>query len=144
MGNFDGRYQMIRRLGEGGMGEVWLAHDEQLNNRPVAIKIMRAQMLPVGEDAARFDREMRLAAQMQHPNIVTVFTTGTFNGAPYMVMEYLEGHDLSKMPPAGGAEQIVTIGRETSSALAYAHAMNVIHRDKIGRASCRERVSPRV
>ena len=111
------------------MGEVWLAHDEQLNNRPVAIKIMRAQMLPVGEDAARFDREMRLAAQMQHPNIVTVFTTGTFNGAPYMVMEYLEGHDLSKMPPAGGTEQIVTIGRETSSALAYAHAMNVIHRD---------------
>ncbi len=111
------------------MGEVWLAHDEQLNNRPVAIKIMRAQMLPVGEDAARFDREMRLAAQMQHPNIVTVFTTGTYNGAPYMVMEYLEGHDLSKMPPAGGAAQIVTIGRETSSALAYAHAMDVIHRD---------------
>jgi serine/threonine-protein kinase len=129
MGNFDGRYQMIRRLGEGGMGEVWLAHDEQLNSRPVAIKIMRAQMLPVGEDAARFDREMRLAAQMQHSNIVTVFTTGTFNGAPYMVMEYLEGHDLSKMPPGGGTEQIVTIGRETCSALAYAHARDVIHRD---------------
>ena len=111
------------------MGEVWLAHDEQLNNRPVAIKIMRAHMLPVGEDAARFDREMRLAAQMQHPNIVTVFTTGTFNNAPYMVMEYLEGHDLAKVPPAGGIDQVVTIGRETCSALAYAHERNVIHRD---------------
>lgn len=129
MGNFDGRYQMIRQLGEGGMGEVWLAHDEQLNNRPVAIKIMRTQVLPIGEDAARFDREMRLAAQMQHPNIVTVFTTGMFNGAPYMVMEYLEGHDLNKVPPAGDTEQIITIGRETCSALAYAHALDVIHRD---------------
>ena len=111
------------------MGEVWLAHDELLNNRPVAIKIMRTQMLPDGEDAARFDREMRLAAQMQHPNIVMVFTTGTFNGAPYMVMEYLEGHDLAKMPPAAGLEQVVTIGRETCGALAYAHERNVIHRD---------------
>jgi serine/threonine protein kinase len=129
VGNFDDRYQMIRQLGEGGMGEVWLAHDEQLNNRPVAIKIMRAQVLPLGEDAARFDREMRLAAQMQHPNIVTVFTTGTFSSAPYMVMEYLEGHDLNKVPPAGGPEQIVAIGRETCGALVYAHARDVIHRD---------------
>ncbi|TVZ04276.1 serine/threonine protein kinase [Trebonia kvetii] len=129
MGNFDGRYQMIGRLGEGGMGEVWLAHDEQLDNRPVAIKIMRAQLLSSAEDAARFDREMRLAAQMQHPNIVTVFTTGTFGGAPYMVMEYLEGHDLSRVPPAGGVDQAVAIGRETCGALAYAHERNVIHRD---------------
>src|ERR1700722_9437734 len=105
VGNFDQRYQMIGRLGGGGMGEVWLAHDEQLSNRPVAIKIMRANVLPVGEGTARFDREMRLAAQMQHPNIVTVLTTGAFNGAPYMVMEYLEGHDLGKVPPAGGIDQ---------------------------------------
>jgi serine/threonine-protein kinase len=129
VGNFGERYQIIGRLGEGGMGEVWLAHDELLGNRPVAIKIMRTQMLPGGEDAARFDREMRLAAQMQHPNVVMVFTTGTFNGAPYMVMEYLEGHDLAKVPPAAGLEQIVTIGRETCGALAYAHERNVIHRD---------------
>jgi hypothetical protein len=129
VGNFDGRYQMISRLGAGGMGEVWLAHDEQLSNRPVAIKIMRAQLVPGGEDAARFDREMRLAAQMQHPNIVTLFTTGTFDGAPYMVMEYLEGHDLSKVPPANGVQQVVAIGRETCAALAYAHERDVIHRD---------------
>jgi eukaryotic-like serine/threonine-protein kinase len=129
VGNFDDRYQMVGRLGEGGMGEVWLAHDEQLSNRPVAIKIMRAQLAPGGEEAARFDREMRLAAQMQHPNIVTLFTTGTFNGAPYMVMEYLEGHDLAKEPPVGGVDQIVTIGGQTCAALAYAHERNVIHRD---------------
>jgi hypothetical protein len=129
MANFGERYQMISRLGAGGMGEVWLAHDEQLGNRPVAIKIMRTQLAPGGEDAARFDREMRLAAQMQHSNIVTLFTTGTFNGTPYMVMEYLEGHDLSKTPPTAGLDQIVRIGQETCSALAYAHERNVIHRD---------------
>ena len=129
MANFGERYQMIRRLGAGGMGEVWLAHDELLDNRPVAIKIMRAHMSPVGEDAARFDREMRLASHMQHPNIVYVFTTGTSNNAPYMVMEYLEGHNLSEVPPAGSIDQVVTIARETCSALEYAHQENVIHRD---------------
>jgi len=127
--NFGDRYELIRRIGSGGMGEVWLAHDEQLANRPVAIKIMHQHMLPNPGDVARFEREMSLAAMMEHPNIVTVYTTGTYDGAPFMVMEYLRGQDLQKATPNDGAERIAAIGRDICAALAYAHRKGVIHRD---------------
>src|SRR5437762_3367554 len=94
--DFGGRYRLVRRLGAGGMGEVWLAVDEELGDRQVAIKMMHARMLADQEDAARFRREMRLASRMQHPNIMTVFTTGADKGIPFMVMEYLEGSDLGR------------------------------------------------
>ena len=71
------------------MGEVWLAYDEDLDGRPVAIKKMHQHMLADAEDVARFQREMRIASRMQHPNIMTMFTTGSDNGVPFMVMEYL-------------------------------------------------------
>ncbi len=96
MAEFGGRYRQVKRLGAGGMGEVWLALDMELDERPVAVKRMHPQMLANAEDAARFQREMRLAARMQHPNIMTVFTTGPDNGVPFMVMEYLEGQDLKE------------------------------------------------
>jgi serine/threonine protein kinase len=127
--NFGERYELIRRVGSGGMGEVWLAHDEQLASRPVAIKIMHQHMVPNAGDVARFEREMRFAAMMDHPNIVTVYTTGTYDGAPYMVMEYLRGQDLEKALPGGGAERVAGIGRDVCRALAYAHREGVIHRD---------------
>jgi len=127
--NFGERYELIRRIGSGGMGEVWLAHDEQLASRPVAIKIMHQHMLPNGGDVARFEREMRFAAMMDHPNIVTVYTTGTYEDAPFMVMEYLRGNDLEKAPPGGDAELVAGMGRDICSALAYAHRKGVLHRD---------------
>jgi serine/threonine protein kinase len=127
--NFGERYELIRRIGSGGMAEVWLAHDEQLASRPVAIKIMHQHMLPNEGDVARFEREMRFAAMMDHPNIVTVFTTGTYDGAPFMVMEYLKGQDLEKTPTGGGAERAAGIGLDICSALAYAHREGVTHRD---------------
>ena len=111
------------------MGEVWLARDEQLAGRPVAIKIMHAHMLPNTGDVARFQREMRLAAMMDHPNIVTVYTTGTLRGAPFMVMEYLRGQDLGKAPPGDDPARVASIGRDICGALAYAHDQGVIHRD---------------
>jgi Protein kinase domain/PASTA domain len=126
---FGERYELIRRVGAGGMAEVWLAHDEQLARRPVAIKIMHKHMLPNSDDVARFEREMRFAALMDHPNIVTVYTTGTWDGAPFLVMEYLRGHDLEKAPPDDDAELIAGIGRDICSGLAYAHREGVIHRD---------------
>ena len=129
MANFDERYQLIRRIGAGGMGEVWLAHDEQLAGRPVAIKIMHKHMLPNPGDVARFEREARIAASMDHPNIVTVYTTGSYLGAPYMVMEYLKGQDLERSLPGGGAGRAAAIGRDICGALAYAHGKGVIHRD---------------
>jgi phage gpG-like protein len=127
--DFGGRYRMIRRLGAGGMGEVWLAHDQELYGRPVAIKTMHPHILADAEGVARFQREMRLACQMQHPNIMTVFTSGNHNGVPFMVMEYLQGEDLAKAPPGHTADEVARIGRETCTALAYAHGLEVVHRD---------------
>lgn len=129
MGDFGGRYRQVRLLGTGGMGEVWLALDLELGERPVAVKRMRRHMLADAEDVARFQREMRLAARMQHPNIMTVFTTGTDDGVPFMVMEYLEGHDLGKAPRAWSADDVARVGRDTCAALEYAHGMGVVHRD---------------
>jgi serine/threonine-protein kinase len=128
MADFAGRYQMVTRIGSGGMGEVWLAHDQQLGGRPVAIKIMHAHLRPNERDLARFEREMRLSAMMDHPNIVTVYTTGSYDGAPFLVMEYLRGHDLETDYP-GGAEPVASVGRDICGALAYAHGKGVIHRD---------------
>ncbi len=129
MTNFGERYELVRRIGSGGMGEVWLAHDRLLASRPVAIKIMHAHMLPNEADVIRFKHEMRLAATMDHPNIVTLYTTGSYQGAPFMVMEYLDGQDLEKAPPGGDPGQVAAIGRDVCSALAYAHGKGVIHRD---------------
>ena len=131
MADLGGRYRLVRRLGAGGMGEVWLAADEALDDRPVAIKLMRPEMLADAQDGARFQREMRLASRMNHPNIMTVFTTGTDNGVPFMVMEYLEGSDLSRMTSSWSADDVARIGRETCAALAYAHNLSpgVVHRD---------------
>src|ERR1700733_11427329 len=111
------------------MGEVWLAHDEELADRPVAIKIMPRPMLPNADHVPRFAREMRFAAIMDHPNIVTVYTTGTWDDAPFMVMEYLKGHDLEKALPGGDAGHIAGIGRGICSGLGYAHGAGVLHRD---------------
>jgi len=126
---FGDRYRQVRQLGKGGMGEVWLALDEALGGRPVAIKIISSHLLADEEGLRRFREEMRLASRMQHPNILTIFTSGADNGIPFMVMEYLEGHDLTWTPPGWGDSEIVRAGRDTCMALAYAHGINVVHRD---------------
>src|ERR1700685_3028316 len=111
------------------MGEVWLAHDEHLAGRPVAIKIMHKPMLQNEEDVARFEREARIAAMMDHPHIVTVYPTGGYDGAPFMVMEYLKGQDLERALPGGGPDRVAAIGRDICAALAYAHGKGVIDPD---------------
>lgn len=129
MGDSGGRYRQVRVLGTGGMGEVWLALDTELGERPVAIKRMYPRMLADSEDMARFQREMRLAARMLHPNIMTLFTTGTDDGVPFMVMEYLEGRDLGKASLDWSADDVARVGRDTCAALEYAPGMGVVHRD---------------
>ena len=129
MADFGGRYRLDRCLGTGGMGKVWLAYDEELAGRPVAIKVMRAPADEAG--LARFQREMRLASRMHHPNIMTVFTTGSDQGVPFMVMEYLQGRDLGNMRRGWSASDVAQIGREACGALSYAHGLDpgVVHRD---------------
>ena len=129
MTDFGGRYRRVKLLGQGGMGEVWLAFDMELDDRPVAIKIIRSDMLADQDGPRRFQQEMRLASKMHHPNIMTVLTSGTDHGIPFMVLEYLEGHDLRKVPLGWDAGEVARIGRETCAALAYAHGLGVVHRD---------------
>ena len=123
-----GRYELMRLLGRGGMGEVYLARDVELE-RPVAVKLMNLHPLVREEDFRRFQQEMQIAAQMQHPNIVTLFTSGAENGIPFMVMEYLHGNDLTHMPPVWESGEVARVGRAVCEALAYAHELGVVHRD---------------
>ncbi|MFD7296420.1 PQQ-binding-like beta-propeller repeat protein [Streptomyces sp. NPDC059897] len=131
------RYRLVRPLGQGGMGEVWEARDEVLG-RPVAVKVI--SMLAGGgsgaDDArARFLREARITAALQHPHIVTVHDVGTAvtpeGSTPFLVMELLRGEGLEaavRRGPVGGA-QAARWGGQICEALAEAHAAGVLHRD---------------
>ena len=83
-------YRLLNRLGEGGMGVVFRAEDEQLG-REVAIKLLRTEAVTSTEWLARFEREARLASSLQHPHICTIHELGEHDGQPFIVMELLEG-----------------------------------------------------
>jgi serine/threonine protein kinase/WD40 repeat protein len=124
-----GPYRVVRRLGRGGMGAVYLAHDTRLG-RPVALKVPR--LAGLGADAVeRFRREGRAAAALRHPNICPVYDVGEVNGAPFLAMAYVEGQTLAEraragpLAPAEAAALVGTLAR----ALAVAHKAGVVHRD---------------
>ncbi|MEV5752681.1 serine/threonine-protein kinase [Actinoallomurus sp. NPDC052308] len=131
------RYRLVRQLGEGGMGQVWEAHDETLG-RPVAVKVI--SLLAGGgsrgdEARARFLREARITARLQHPHIVTVHDlgeSGPENGnAPFLVMELVRGEGLDAKLARGDVslEEAAQWGAQVCEALAEAHAAGVMHRD---------------
>ncbi len=118
-------------LGEGGMGRVYLAHDLSLD-RPVALKLLRRELADDPALMARLVDEGRAQARLQHPNVVTIYYIGKFEGASYFVMEYVRGKTLAEMLervgplPWGDALEYIT---QTARALAAAHARGMIHRD---------------
>jgi serine/threonine-protein kinase len=129
-----GRYRVTGLLGRGAMGVVYLGHDTAID-RPVAIKTIHRRLLQ-GEEGeewlARFHREVRAAGRCLHPNIVTVFEYGEEAGAPYIVMEYVQGRELrdylkdrQPLPLANAVAVIVQV----LQALGHAHASGVVHRD---------------
>jgi eukaryotic-like serine/threonine-protein kinase len=133
-GSFAGRqfgsYQLVELLGAGGMGEVYSAHDPRLR-RDVAIKVVRAALAADPERFQRLQREARVAAAMNHPNILAVHDIGTHEGIPYIVMERVLGETLAEQlarerPPLSRA---LDIGMQIADALAAAHARGILHRD---------------
>src|SRR6201996_2617135 len=91
----DGRYRVVRRLGTGGMAEVYLAQDQQLG-RQVALKLLHRRFAEDPGFVERFRREAQSAASLQHPNVVSVFDRGAFDGTYYIAMEYLQGRSLKQ------------------------------------------------
>jgi serine/threonine protein kinase len=126
-----GRYRIIRPLGEGAMGVVYLAMDTQLN-REVALKIPKFGEAVDPTQIKRFDREARSAATLNHPNICPVFDVGEINGTHYITMAYIQGRLLSdfvnsKNPPP--TRSIAWVIRKAALALHEAHSRGVVHRD---------------
>ena len=127
-----GKFRVERLLGVGGMGVVVCAHHLQLDER-VALKFLRPEALTNPEAVARFDREARAAVKIKSEHVARVTDVGRLeSGAPYMVMEYLEGRDMSAWLAERGAlpvEQAVEFVLQACEAIADAHALGIIHRD---------------
>jgi serine/threonine protein kinase len=124
------QYRITEKLGEGAMGEVWRAVDTSLD-RDVAIKVLLSQVASQPERLARFDREAKLLAQLNHPNIAAVYGFHEHEGTRFVVMEMVEGEDLSERIQRGpiAIEESLEIAACIAEALAAAHDRGVIHRD---------------
>jgi eukaryotic-like serine/threonine-protein kinase len=125
-----GRYQVIEKLGRGGMGVVYMASDPQLNRR-VAIKVLPPEESHADSRRRRFLQEARAASALNHPNIVTIYDICRENRQDFIVMECLEGESLDRLLARGKLEfaQALAISRQVGSALSTAHKAGIIHRD---------------
>ncbi len=126
-----GKYQIERIIGKGGMGAVLAAHHQLLGQR-VAVKFLLGEIAANSEAVARFNNEARNAFKIQSEHVCRVMDVGTENGFPYMVMEYLEGGDLSQLLEQRGAlpvEEAVDYVLQSLEAIAQAHALGIVHRD---------------
>jgi serine/threonine protein kinase/predicted TPR repeat methyltransferase len=125
-----GHYRISEKLGEGGMGEVYLALDTELDRR-VALKVLPQAVSNSDESLRRFRSEAKTLASLSHPNIVTIHSVESVDGVQFLTMELLEGKDLRDYIPRGGLSvpELFKIGIPLADALAAAHESNVIHRD---------------
>ncbi len=127
----NGRYELQRRVGRGGMAEVYLARDRLLD-RPVAIKILFPEFATDPSFVARFRREAQSAANLNHPNIVGVYDWGKERGTYYIVMEYIDGQSVSDILRSDGPidpRKAAGIAADVAAALGFAHNNGVVHRD---------------
>src|SRR5437870_6096757 len=128
---FDGRYRILRKLGTGGMANVYLAEDEVLGRR-VAIKILNDRHAGDDQFVERFRREAKNAASLSHPNIVSIYDRGEAEGTYYIAMEYLDGRSLKELIVARGPAPIkiaIEHARQILGAIGLAHRHGIVHRD---------------
>ena len=128
---FNGRYEVHRRLGRGGMAEVFLARD-QLLDRPVAMKVLFPEFATDPAFVERFRREATAAANLNHPNIVGVYDWGEADGTYFIVMEFVDGRTLSEILRDEGPlhpDRVADVGADVAAALGFAHRNGVVHRD---------------
>ena len=129
---FAGRYRILKSIGRGGMADVYLAKDLILDNEEVAIKVLRTNYQTDQIAVARFQREARAMAELNHPNIVSIRDIGEEDGQQFLVMEYVDGLDLKKYiqdhAPLSNNE-VVRIMEEVLSAMTLAHQQGIVHRD---------------
>jgi beta-lactam-binding protein with PASTA domain/predicted Ser/Thr protein kinase len=128
---FDGRYKLVRKLGTGGMANVYLAEDQELGRR-VAIKMLDDRHAQDEQFVERFRREAKNAAGLSHPNVVSIYDRGQAEGTYYIAMEYLEGRTLKELLVARGPTPVpvaIDYARQILAALGFAHRHGVVHRD---------------
>ena len=124
-------YELLRLIGRGGMGVVYLARESSLD-RIVAIKVLSPLLASEASARQRFLREARSAAAVVHPNVITIHAVSDKPPLPYLVMEFIEGVSLQQQLDRGGSisiDNVVRIGRQIAAGLAAAHAKGVVHRD---------------
>ncbi len=125
-----GHYRIVQLLGKGGMGEVYLAEDTKLD-RQVALKILPAELAGDGERRARFEREAKAVASLNHPNIVTIHSVEEADGTHFLTMEMVHGKSLSELIPEGGLAltRFFDFATPLADAVSTAHQNGVTHRD---------------
>ena len=130
IGKLLGNYEIIDKLGEGGMGEVWRARDARLN-RMVAIKILPREVAADSSRRTRFEQEARALASLNHSNIVSIYDVGEEGGRAYIVSELVEGESLRAMLDRGPIppQKAIQIAVQIAEAMAAAHALGIVHRD---------------
>jgi serine/threonine protein kinase/Tfp pilus assembly protein PilF len=130
VGTHLGHYEILEKLGAGGMGEVYRAHDERLD-RDVALKVLPAGLLADETARRRFRKEALALSKLNHPNIATVHDFDSAEGIDFLVMEYIPGETLSEKVSAGAVpeKETLNLGMQLAEGLAAAHERNVVHRD---------------
>jgi len=130
VGEFLGRYEIVRTLGSGAMGQVYAAYDETLG-REVALKVLRAQFSDDFERRQRFEREAKAIAALDHPNIVTVYSVEEDDGTHFITMQLVEGKTLDELVPSGGlpVSTFLDLALRLVEAVAAAHRKGIVHRD---------------
>src|ERR1035438_9864181 len=125
-----GGYEILQRLGGGGMGEVYRARDLRLE-REVAIKTLPLDRSSQPEALARFEKEARSACALNHPNIVTIYELGQVNGTRYIAMELVNGETIRELLSSGPIpfRKMIAIAAQIADALAKAHEIGIVHRD---------------